>query len=35
MSTQDSQMVDFSCTADELAEFHRRGYAGLLRIVKN
>jgi non-heme Fe2+,alpha-ketoglutarate-dependent halogenase len=28
MPTQDSQMVDFSLTADELAEFHRRGYAG-------
>jgi non-heme Fe2+,alpha-ketoglutarate-dependent halogenase len=28
MSTQDSQAVDFSCTADELTEFHRRGYAG-------
>ena len=28
MSTQDSQMVDFLCTAGELAEFHRRGYAG-------
>lgn len=28
MPTQDSQMVDFSLTADELAEFHRRGFAG-------
>jgi non-haem Fe2+, alpha-ketoglutarate-dependent halogenase len=28
MPTQDSQKVDFSWTADELAEFHRRGYAG-------
>ncbi|MGH3840251.1 MAG: chlorinating enzyme [Pseudonocardiaceae bacterium] len=28
MPTQDPQMVDFSWTADELADFHRRGYAG-------
>ncbi len=28
MPTQDSQIVNFSLTADELAEFHRRGYAG-------
>ncbi len=28
MPTQDSQTVDFSWTADELAKFHRRGYAG-------
>jgi non-heme Fe2+,alpha-ketoglutarate-dependent halogenase len=28
MPTQDSQTVDFSWTADELAGFHQRGYAG-------
>jgi non-heme Fe2+,alpha-ketoglutarate-dependent halogenase len=28
MPTRDSQTVDFSWTADELAGFHRRGYAG-------
>ncbi len=28
MSIQNSRMVDFSLTADELAEFHRHGYAG-------